>query len=256
MNCYTVAENSRVGFVITNALDEEPSLIVGENEHIQIGRHAAIRARVEYIDKASELLSRAERTELKDEASKRLEVLLKRQLKVDANIYEKVEKAEGLYNKEPHMRYAEIWAKASRNEIILINAEVGTGDPYGPIRLLEEEHLNSSECLVHVTTQAVPGGTLWYEGSIWKRQTKDGKTEHVYGSFPSMGVRVVAKGDGPNGETHILAILEKGASFHICRDGDLSSDSYGTNVSNILAVAWDGVTLTCSPPQRPQRSAA
>lgn len=126
----------------------------------------------------------------------------------------------------------------------LLRAELADNDP---LRFTRERR-RCEMALVHVATEAGEDGELWYEANSYDEctaQTPRGeRVERFYHPFPGAGTHVVAAGTGPQGEPHALLLMVPGASFRICRTGDLAG------ASPELVVVWPGSTLRCFAPAK------
>lgn len=135
------------------------------------------------------------------------------------------------------------FASSGRNLLLLDHAR------FTKSGFLVHDRSRSNTVLVHVDTMAGEGGRLWYEANSWS-EVRTSRVIRQYHEFPSAGVDVLAIGYGPGGEPHALVKMIPGASFRICRDGDLDG------ASPVIVVVWSGSVLSAFPPKKFQKKVA
>lgn len=129
----------------------------------------------------------------------------------------------------------------------LLHAEIAHQPPF---RLVKgRPNQCGDQCIVHIATAAGVGGHLWYEANTFEEIEEEvrgrPRVVRAYNFFsPSPGIEVLAIGHGENGEPHALLRMVPGASFRICRNGELPG------LSPVLIVAWTGSVLRVFPPKR------
>ncbi len=259
MKCYTIFEDMKRGVIVTDRGNNDPRLLIGEcvTTGIPIGsdHHDAFEKRAEHIERVRALLQRTQNEALREAADRELRHIYDADTQAVSGLHHRVQRVNGLQNQQPHLRYAEIWA-AERPDVMHISA-ASLSDRNGshPVQIVRERQ-HSSECLVHVATQALPGGTLWYESSAWdevlvQNAQYGDRVDRVYKSFPPPGVDVIATGEGPNGETHVLVRMKSRSSFRICRSGDFNAIAKdGPPCYPVLVVVWPGSSLRVFPPKK------
>jgi hypothetical protein len=109
-----------------------------------------------------------------------------------------------------------------------------------------------------VATAAGVGGQLWYEANTFDEVVKNvwgrPRVVRAYNTFPGCvwadgasnqpAIEVLAIGHGENWEPQALLKMVPGASFRICRTGELCG------LSPVLIVAWTGSALRVFPPKK------
>lgn len=148
-----------------------------------------------------------------------------------------------------YLRLADAWANEYQDVNKLFRADVSTNEP---IRITRERNPRSDMALVSIETQTAEGGDLWFEANSYRElEERQGRRERVvraYDEFPSAGVRVLATGNGVNGELRALCVMKPGASFRIVRTGVRQA-------SPVLIVAWPGSKLRVFSPKKYQNVA-
>lgn len=263
MKCYTIYEEAQRGLIVNaSAPGDDPALRVGEPGScnvIPVSRdlRAVFEERQKFISHIRTLLERCENKDLFEGAERELREELRKAQMETPGLNAQLEEAKRINPKlrgmAPHFVLAHIWGSEYAQSMRVVAADLSDNEP---LRLIKERG-DSSTCLVHVATKAPLDGQLWFESSSWDEELEDtrwGKeVTRVYRPFPPPGVEVIATGLGPVGEPEVLLLMQKRASFRICRSGDPKSFGDGPDDPQrypVLVVVWPGSTLRCFPPKK------
>jgi len=154
--------------------------------------------------------------------------------------------------------FASIWAQESDESGTLFECGIEEDDEGVSLTPVKRTKHRETRCLVLTHTQAPPGGRLWYEAHVSCQEELvqlryNAEVQVKRSAFPPAGVRILAASQGPSGEIHQLVLMEKGASFRICRRGNFSgfSDAPGEppRFSELYVkwAPWKKEQLECGP---------
>jgi len=287
MKCYTISEGREPHKGLTISDDYgEPSVAIGEDETASIvpvneGYKVAFYNRRDYIRRMQELMRGLDQRDTAESCDESLRAAfreaskheyypgqLRRQMEMAWEDHKEI--SERFSKSSWHLIHGHVWSKENDNRMVVRQADISDRNEKHPMRLIKEreepERRDGSYCLVHVATDTLVDGKMWFEATNWDEVIGDSDgVDRVFKPFPSVGIEILARGYSAHGAPQALIRMMKRASFRICRSGNFAAANEGLVAPYrdrgawkgdegfaypVMVVVWPGSSLRCFPPKR------